>query len=86
MIDAFQKARSKFRTALIVVAPSAIFIVGTSLVSIAALATSEAAFEPNWIVLPSGMLFVVTLGLAAILSVDRPELESKGPGQSPPHQ
>jgi hypothetical protein len=84
MKDACLKGRSKFRTALVVVAPSAIFVVGTLLVSIAALPTSEAAFEPNWILLLGGVPFVVTLALAAILSVDRPEQESNRPVQSPP--
>jgi hypothetical protein len=84
MKDAFESGRSKFRMALIGIAPSAIFIIGRSLVNIAALATPGAAFEPNWIVLLGGMLFVVTLALAAILSVDRPERESNGQVQSPP--
>ena len=84
MKDAFQTGRSKLRTALIVVVPSAILIVGTSLVSMAALATSEAAFELNWIIWVGGFVVVLTMALVTIIFIDRPKRPGRGHEQPSP--
>ena len=68
---------------LIVVAPSAILLVGLWLVGIAAFLLSEVPFEPNWIIMMFGIPIVVTMALATIIFIDRPRETGKGRGQHP---
>ena len=79
----FPKPRSKFRTVLIVVAPSAIFFSGIWIVCIAAFVLSENPFFPNLIIMIGGTAVVVTVALVALVSVDRPKGTGRNSGQPP---
>jgi hypothetical protein len=77
------KPRSWFLTVLVVVAPSAILLVGLWLVCMAAFLLSELPFEPNWIIMMFGIAMVVTMALVTIIFIDRPRETGKGRGQYP---
>ena len=84
MNDSFHKPRSRFRTAFVVVAPSAILLIGVWLVYMAAFMLSDVSFEPNWIIMMVGIVVVVTMALVVMIFIDRPNEASKGPEQPPP--
>ena len=71
MKDTFQKSRSRVRTVLSVVAPSAILFIGVWLVCLAAIVLSGNPFDPNLIVMIGGTAVIVTVALVAIVSIGR---------------
>jgi hypothetical protein len=71
MQDTFQKPRSRVRTLLIVLAPSAIFFIGGWRVCLAAIVLPENPFEPDLIVMIGGTVVIVTVTLVAIFSIGR---------------
>jgi hypothetical protein len=78
MKDTFRKPRSKVCTAFVMVAPSAILVVGVWFVCIAAFLLAEDPFEPNWIIVMGGIVVVVGIALATIVLTDRSKATSKG--------
>jgi hypothetical protein len=80
----FNKPRSRFLTVLVVVAPSAILLVGVWLVCTAAFLLSEVSFEPNWIIMMLGIVIVVTMALVTTIFIDRSSETGNGRGQHPP--
>jgi hypothetical protein len=83
MKDTFQKPRTRFRTVLIVVAPSAILFIGVSLICVSAIVLSGNPFNPNPIVMFGGTAVIVTVVLVAILSIGRHRAEGPDSGDPP---
>ncbi len=81
MRHASRKPWKKASTWLLVVAPSAILIVGLSVVGMLAFMLGARAFEPNWIILIGGMIIVLTTALAVVLFLGPPADEEDSSGR-----
>jgi cytochrome c-type biogenesis protein CcmH/NrfF len=78
-----QKPRLNFRTVLLVIAPSAILLVGSWLTGAAAFVFSENPFEPNVVIMFGGFAVIVTVALlVAVFSLNR--TKERAPGSDDP--
>jgi hypothetical protein len=78
-----QKPRLNFRTVLLVIAPSAILLIGTWLSGAAAVVFSENPFEPNVVIMFGGFAVIVTVALlVAVFSLNR--TKERAPGSDNP--
>jgi hypothetical protein len=71
MKNTFQKSRSKLRTVLMVVAPSAVVFIGLPLAGMASLVILADPFHPSVFVLIGAAAVAVTAALVTVLQVDR---------------
>jgi hypothetical protein len=72
MNNTFHQLPSRVRTAFVIVAPSAIVVIGVWLVCLAVLMLAANPFQPNLIIMMGGIMAVVTMALVTIVLIARP--------------